>query len=143
MSEKQMRRRVVKALKPFDGMSVENIACPGTPDVESTLGWIELKQLPGWTRSGHLPAMPHYRKVQRIWLAKRWRAGGAAFFLLQIGKEWLLFDGAIASVLDRGQSKDLVRESAIQFWPEGLVESELIQCMMKARRSSAPRSPTT
>ena len=142
MSETAMRRRVINALKQLDAISVENSVHPGTPDVNCVGAWIELKQLAGWTKDGHLPAMPHYRKEQRIWLRRRWRAGGVALFLLQIGPEWLLLDGATASYLERGYPQEVVRKAAIRCWPKGIVDTELVECIMKLRRSRARSTPT-
>ena len=137
-----MRHRVIRALKPLDAISVENSVHPGTPDVNCVGAWIELKRLKGWTKTRHLPAMPHYRQEQRIWLRRRWRAGGVALFLLQIGTEWLLFDGEIASCLQRGQMQRLVRNAAIHCWPDGIVDEELVECIMKLRRARARSTPT-
>lgn len=73
-------------------MSIENGVGVGTPDVNCALGWLELKSV-------NQPASPdtkvhvgHFTKEQRIWLLRRWRAGGCACLLLKVGSWWLLFD---------------------------------------------------
>ena len=93
-----MRRNVVKWLKDLDAYPVENPAYPGTPDVNFLNGWLELKHLPNWPVRANTPVqLGHFTPRQRIWLRKRWRAGGGAWLLLQVGSDWLLFDGDIAA----------------------------------------------
>lgn len=89
-----MRSTVVKVLKPFDAISVENPAYPGTPDVNSTLGWIELKEAKRWPRGAHTPLrLPHFTQQQRVWLTRRARVDrGRVWLLLKVGEEWLLYD---------------------------------------------------
>lgn len=72
MSEKAMRHRVIKALKPLDAISVENSVHPGTPDVNCVGAWIELKQVAKWpTITRALLNIRHFTQEQRIWLRRR------------------------------------------------------------------------
>lgn len=93
-----MRQNVIRFLRDKDAISVENPVYPGTPDVNYNDGWIELKWLRRWPdnaeRSNVL--IPHFTPQQRVWLSRRWRKGGNAFLLLQVGLEWMLFDGDTA-----------------------------------------------
>lgn len=113
MSERAVRTRVVKALRSLDAMAVENPALPGTPDVEFIGGWLELKKVDRWPAKGGVLHIPHFTKQQRLWLAKRWARGGYCGLLLQVGREWLLFDGDVAARVvgsaDRQQLYDACR----------------------------------
>lgn len=143
MSEKAMRHRVVKALRPLDAISVENVIYPGTPDVNCVGGWIELKQVARWPRFLRaLLQIRHFTQEQRIWLRRRWWAGGGAFLLLQVGREWLLFDGETAFEVGRSMTEEAMREGAIRVWSDGLVDEELIECIMKTRRARGRRIST-
>lgn len=98
MSEKDMRQRVIKALKPLDAFSVENPCRPGTPDVNYVEGWIELKWLEKWpVREATIVRIEHFTPQQRVFLMRRWRKGGNVYLLLQVKDEWLLFDGDVAA----------------------------------------------
>lgn len=66
---------------------VENSTMRGMPDVEGHLlgqgqFWMELKSAPHTTRGS--PRFPT-RHEQAEWMYKRWRSGGAAFMLCQVG----------------------------------------------------------
>jgi len=81
----------------MDPVRVENDAMAGTPDVNITTGWIELKALPDWpSRPGTPVRIPHFTPHQRLWLMRRWRANYSAWLLLRVRREWLLFDGFTA-----------------------------------------------
>ena len=91
--ERDMRATVVRMLKPFHAISVENaVGAPGTPDVNCSLGWIELKSVDKPKRDETRVRVDHWTKAQKIWLMKRWSVGGAASLLVKVSDYWLLFD---------------------------------------------------
>lgn len=71
----------------------------GIPDVNYSVGWIELKYLPEWpVRPTTKVRVGHYTKEQRAWATQRAKAGGRVFFLLKVGeREWLLLAGEVAA----------------------------------------------
>jgi hypothetical protein len=86
----------------LDPVRVENPICPGTPDVNLSIGnWIELKFLPAFPARDDLKLrIPHFTRQQRVWLFKRWRyAPGTTHLLLEVraAGQWLLFDGDVAA----------------------------------------------
>lgn len=91
-----MRATVVQLLRQWHAVSVENPVHPGTPDVNFVNGWVELKWLREWPINGGVVQLEHFTQQQRIWLLKRWNAGGFAWLLLQCRTEWLLFSGPVA-----------------------------------------------
>lgn len=117
MSEKSLRRAVLTALRDLDAVAVENSAYPGTPDVNCIGGWIELKQLSAWPRRGGIVAIEHFTPQQRVWLARRWRRGGAVYLLLQVGREHLLFDGDVAARYVGRVDEAHLRRAARHVWP--------------------------
>ena len=97
MKEAAMRQIVIKVLSGLDGVSVENPVRPGTPDLNYIEGWVELKVLEKWpARAATKIKVPCFTPQQRVWLNRRWDRGGAAYFLILIDGDWLLFDGATA-----------------------------------------------
>lgn len=99
-SEKHLRKQVAQILKEAgrNPMPVENVCAVGCPDLYYIEGWIELKSTPHWTQ-GDGPFLPRHglSPEQRIWLRRHCRAGGKAFVLMQVDREYLLFDGAFAA----------------------------------------------
>ena len=97
MSEYDMRGKVVRALKDYHAIPVENSVCAGTPDVNCTLGWIELKWLRNWPSNEETCPLGNgkIRREQINWANRRQKAYGGAsvYLLLQVKREWFLFSG--------------------------------------------------
>ena len=93
-------RPVLLAAK-LDPVRVENPIHPGTPDVNMTCGWLELKCLPTWPVRASTPVrIKHFTPHQRVFLYRRWKASpGSTLLLLEVraAKQWLLFDGDVAA----------------------------------------------
>lgn len=140
MSEATQWKTVKEAMRRLHPVRVDNSAGAGTPDVnfgctvngDLLQGWIELK----WER--HWPMFPqaplkvdHFTPQQRLWLRKRCKLGGVALLLLQVGNEWLLFDGRVAARFLGESSKQELEEHALFVWYGGLKSGELIECLRK------------
>jgi hypothetical protein len=126
MSEKDQRRRVVKALRDLHAVAVENPARVGTPDVNFADGWIELKWLRQWPSKDETPVrFPHFTINQKNWIQQRHNAKGKIWLLIQCKKEWVLLDGPTAvEIVGQVPKTELVRR-AIHYWPNGLNPREL------------------
>ena len=122
MAERNVRSRVVKALKSLHGFAVENVCLPGTPDVNYAGGWIELKWLKSWPEKEGTPIrIPHYTNQQRVFAMKRDKAGERCWWLLNVEKtnDWLLLDGTVAAKLIGTATKsDLIAAAAVH-WNSG------------------------
>lgn len=99
MKEGARRQKLIELLEPLHAVAVENsLNGAGTPDVNCTAGWIEVKQLDGWPVRGSTVVQPrHFRDEQRYWLRNRCDAGGRAWLLLCVENEWCLVWGATAA----------------------------------------------
>lgn len=127
-SERDMRKRIVAALRPLDALSVENGVGVGTPDVNFADGWLELKSMGGWPRDPEKPlVIEHFTPVQRMWLARRVTAGGRAYLLLKVNHDWLLFRGGYATdLVHRGVTRLEAGPLAIRAWWGRLDDAELL-----------------
>jgi len=136
MSERDMRSRVVGALRTLDAISVENPAYPGTPDVNYVEGWVELKWLRDWPSKAETPvAFDHFTQQQKVWLIKRSRARGRVSLLICCKKEWLLFSPEVAvKFVGRATRQELIGV-AQRYWPAGLNEKELIDELTGSRET--------
>ncbi len=107
--EQQQRQNLVKALNKAgqDATSVENPACPGTPDIQFIDGWIECKYLEDWPKREETTVrIEHFSPQQRVWLLRRSIAcsrlqteRGIGWLVLYVAKtrEHLLFEGEDAA----------------------------------------------
>lgn len=130
MSEQTQRGTVIAALRSLDAFSVENRVNPGTPDVNFVEGWIECKWLRRWPRDEEATVrISHFTPQQRAWLRRRWRRGGAAYLLLQVGAHWLLYTGDVAAEHVGRVTKKKLLELAIAQWPRGLNKKEFLAWM--------------
>lgn len=131
MSESNMRRKVVKALKSLDAIAVENPVYPGTPDVNHIHGWIELKWLRSWPkRKDTIVKIEHYTLEQKLWIRRRHKNGGQVTLLLQCGNTWLLFDAIMAQQVGSLTREELESLATVK-WNNGLVERELIDWIIQ------------
>ena len=91
----------------------------GIPDVSysTTLhGWIELKFIAEPPkRASTILRIPHYTAEQRNWLERHGKRGGRCFLLLQVGREYLLFDWTGALSVGR-VTMDELRAIAVARW---------------------------
>ncbi len=108
---------------------MENSAYPGTPDVNCTEGWIELKKILSWPVKKGIVQLPHFTPQQRVWLQRRWVRGGGAWLLLQVGRSWLLFDGLTAGKLVGHLNQEQLIKRALRVWGKGLKDDELIEAL--------------
>lgn len=121
-----MRQRVIQALRGLDPISVENPVHPGTPDVNHTGGWIELKAIEAWPVRPTTPLrIPHFTPEQRVWLTRRWRADRRAWLFILVANDWLLFEGETgARIVGHTPRADLLTH-AIARWTPMLVDEQL------------------
>jgi len=134
VSERSDRTRVVKALRPLDGIPVENSTYPGTPDVNYVEGWLELKWKMEWPRRPDtIVQFRKFYRVQRMWLAKRWEARGNAHLLLHVQQtqDWLLFTGEVAARLVGYACQAQLREGAVQAWQGRQMDQEIAECLSR------------
>ena len=118
-------------------MAVENKALPGTPDVEYIGGWIELKWMRRWPQNADESAVliPHFTPQQRAWLKLRWRRGGRCHLLLQVGREWQLFDGDVAAQEVGRATRQRLQAVARNTWLNGMNYEELKKCLSESLRN--------
>ena len=135
MSESTMRTNVVRALAPLNAMAVENPCLPGTPDVNYVEGWIELKWLRSWpVRPDTIVRLEHYTVQQKVWAFRRRKVGGQCWFLLQVRREWILLDGAVAAfVVNRTTKRELI-EHATAYFSAGLPPADLVDLLLVGQK---------
>ncbi len=129
-AESNMRQRVILALKGMDPISVENFAHPGTPDINFTGGFIELKCCNEWPIRKTTPLrVPHFKPQQRVWLTRRWRTNQRAWMLLRVGRDhdavWMLLAGDRAADIVGTATKAVLMTSAIGLWMPHLIDEQL------------------
>lgn len=127
-----MRQKVIGLLRSLDAISVENSAYPGTPDVNYMEGWIELKWLRNWPTGSDTPVtIDHFTPQQRVWLTRRWMAGGRSFLLLSCKKEWFLFPGDIAAKYVGRCTYQTLVDTAIGYWDNGIKQEQLLPLLLR------------
>jgi hypothetical protein len=93
----------------LDPHRIENGLGAGTPDVNYTVGMIEMKHLDHWpVRPDTLVLIPSFtkRKAQVPWLMRRWFSGGPSWVMLRVEGEYLLFAGLHARAVRAGQTRE-------------------------------------
>lgn len=116
--ESGLRHEVLAKLTPLHAVAIESPIEPGTPDVNCTAGWIELKHLNVWPAGSQTVVQPrHFESEQRLWLRKRCEARGHAWLLLRVGREWCLVWGATAA---KAVGVSWPRTAFMQYYPDRL-----------------------
>lgn len=123
---------VRQGLKPWpelDLIRVENAIVPGTPDVNGTDFWVELKSVEGPREATKPVLVEHFTPEQRLWVGRRWRAGGRVYLLIRVsvGKvvTFVLLDGNVATDnLGKVNLAELRRQS-VRSWVAHLDFEEL------------------
>lgn len=129
MDEGPTRRTVLEALRPLNGVFIENVMGSGTPDINYVEGWLELKWLKAWpVRPGTVVRLPEFTPQQRLFLLNRCRASGEARFLLRVGREWILLPGIWSALrLGKTATKAEILAAAERYWPARLIGAELVE----------------
>lgn len=133
-----MRQHIIKVLRPFDAISVENSAYPGTPDIWFIEGGIELKWIREWPLKTETPVrIDHFTQQQRVWLKRRWHYGGNVWLLLCAQGDWLLFDGETAARhVGLVTKADLYRYAHSAWGHPGLDEEQLRRILGCGRKAN-------
>ena len=120
-------------LKSLHAVPVENrVGALGCPDVNYIEGWIELKWRRAWPKGEDTKvSLDHFTLVQRRWLNKRYTAGGNAWLLLQVQREWLLFTGRDAKDYVGFLTRKGLYKVARARWTKGLNKEGLIKCLQR------------
>lgn len=126
MAESATNTRVMKALRRYHPVRVENSACPGTPDINCTLGWVEDKWIKSWPRAETIVRCDHFTPQQRCWHIQRNLAGGRSYVMLQVGRDYLLFMGHVAAEVLGRSTAERLESNAMRVWRGRLVDEELV-----------------
>lgn len=126
-SEKSMWEALRPLMKGLDPMRVENLVGIGTPDVNYTRGWIELKYIGGWPvrDPDAIVKVDHFTPQQRVWIMRRALAGGRVFVFLKVGEEWLLFNGGWAARCLGRVGKEHLCRNALAHWTQKPTKEDL------------------
>lgn len=133
-SERDMRKRVVRILKPLHAVSIENGVGMGTPDVNFVGGWIELKSMPRWPMlCDTILRVEHWTPSQKLFHRQRAKAGGKSWVLLKVENDWLLFKGEVAADILGESAESTLKEKAFRIWAvDGLHEADFLETMRTA-----------
>lgn len=131
MSEAGMRSNLVKAMKKFHAVPVENRLLPaGMPDINFSLGWIECKWLKAWPRTcNSSPVKFHHNLMshQRYWMKKRASAGGLVLLCVQVRRDWFFFNADTAIEKFNEMTKPEMEENAMLHLSKGLEKKRLVK----------------
>lgn len=117
-------------LAGLDPVRIENLVGTGTPDVNYTEGWIELKYVARWPPRGGPLRIDHFTTEQRAWHIRRRKAGGKSYVLVKIGQmEWLLFDGLVAALYLGHEPRQRLYEMVVARWMRKPNNGELKSCL--------------
>lgn len=130
--EGRMWVRIRPLLKGMHAVRIESHMEGGIPDVNYSLGWVELKCMKEWPKRPDTPLkIPHFTEKQRVWLTQRACAGGRAYLLLQVGPQYLLFLGHVAAAFIGSATKQELEELCLEHWPKKPTALSLLKWLKK------------
>jgi hypothetical protein len=121
-----MRSEFNKLTKPLDPINVENMLGSGTPDVNMSTCWCELKYSRLWPKRSQTPlTLPHFTVEQKMWLRRREAAGQPCYLVLQAGgTEWFVFTAEQAQAVGTLCREDLIK-TAYAYFPKKPTSEQL------------------
>lgn len=119
-SESALRKLFAERVQGFDPCAqvrqVENAAGSGDPDTyvctEGRSVWVELKYIPLPKRTSTPIRCRHIRTGQLLWAANHLKAGGRVWFLVQVGRWYLLLTAKVAAKLRHGLPREALYDHA-------------------------------
>lgn len=115
----------------WEATRVENNISLGTPDVyytiiqTGTMGWIELKHKKQWPKREKTKIkIDHFTPQQRNFLKNHGKLGANVFMLLQVDRDYLLFDWTIAKDFGTLDKVELIDRSILH-WENHIDYNEL------------------
>lgn len=131
MAESQTRSRFMRMIHILDPHPIENMLSieKGMPDVEFIGGWAEIKWLPRWPMRKDTPVrIPHYTDDQRRWLRERQAAGERCFLVLQIRREWFVWDADGAQTIGHQTRQEMI-DGALAYWNHTPSSEEMLEAI--------------
>lgn len=118
---KTMRRNLPDVPGAFHMVRIEDSAGVGTPDVNlccrGVEAWVELKHRDEYpAREGTPITLPHFTQQQKDWLRARGEAGGGAWLVVQVERDYYLFDWRGAQKIEQ-YPRALWVATAWKYWP--------------------------
>lgn len=144
MRERAFRRAVVDMLQPIGAFAVENMACDGTPDVCTAVGWIELK-VGTWPAHASTRVRVDLRVAQGIWMRRWIRHGGRVWTMTLVNQSvmsakrddsaWFLHNAEWSHEHLGNVTEEQMKEHALAWWSGKPVAEELLQAILKGMRA--------
>lgn len=106
--EQQLWSCLAPRLAALHPIRVENILRSGTPDVNYSMGWIELKHHDKWPLDPIWPLVISTmteRPEQMAFLLQRWMLGGLCWLMLRVNRQIMLFPGLEAWRVRKGLTR--------------------------------------
>lgn len=119
------------------------------PDVAYCLGgisgWVELKHLSAWpVRQSTRVRVPSLKREQADWLMDWSRAGGEAWCLLQVGREYLLLTPEVTlGLFERQFIRHSLYRCAVTFGSTTLPTKEIYRWLTRGKTLPALRSASS
>lgn len=131
-----MRQKVIRLLRGLHAVSVESTCSVGLPDVNCTLGWIELK-VDKWQKHEdplkQKVSLAHITKQQTLWATMRHQAGGNSWLLIDIDGEWFLLRGHEGQRI-KGATRFDLHVKSLAFWKNCPTSDQLILALKTTAR---------